>query len=86
MTVHPVTQRKIENIKNFRDVELTENQKRALCLGHCFVVYKSFNSGNFLLNWNKFKNKMRWLLFFSIKDSRSPIHPYQERAPADQHQ
>ena len=50
---------KMENIKNFSDIELTENQKRALCLGQGFVVSKSFNLGNFLLDWNKFKNKTR---------------------------
>ena len=49
-----VLKSKIENIKNFSDVELTENQKRELCLGQGFVVFKSFNLGNFLLHLNKF--------------------------------
>ena len=69
---------KIENIKNFSDVELTENQKRALCLGQGFVDCKSFMLGSFLLDWNKFKNKIRWRLFFSNKDSSLPTHPYRK--------
>ena len=32
-----VLKSKIQNIKNFSDIELTENQKRALCLGQGFV-------------------------------------------------
>ena len=68
----------MENIKNFIDIELTENQKRALCLDQGFVVSKSFNLGNFLLDWNKFKNKVRWRLFFRNKDSSSLIRPYRK--------
>ena len=64
--------------KKFSDIELTENQKRALCLGQGLVVSKSFNLGNFLLDWNKFKNKIRWSLFFRNKDNSSPIHPYRK--------
>ena len=80
-----VLKSKIENIKNFSDVELTENQKRALCLGQGFVVCKSFNLGSFLLDWNKFKNKIRWRLFFSKKIA-AHLFTGIERAPADQHQ
>ena len=46
--------------------------------GQGFVVSKSFNFGNFLLDWNKFKNKIRWRLFFRNKDNSSPIHPYRK--------
>ena len=49
----------METIKNFSDIELTENQKRALYLGQGFVVYNSFNLGNFLIDLNKLKNKIR---------------------------
>ena len=73
---------KNENIKNFNDVELTENQKRAICLGQGLVVCKSFNLGGFLLDWNILKNKIRWRLFFSNKDSSS-LFTRIERAPAD---
>ena len=66
----------MDNIKNFSDIDLTENQKRAICLGQGFVVSKSFNLGNFLLDWNKFKNQILWRLFFRNKDNTSPIHPY----------
>ena len=69
---------KMDNIKNFSDIELTENQKRALCLVQGFVVSESFNLGNFLLDWNKFKNKIRWRLSFRNKDNSSPIHPYRK--------
>ena len=68
----------MENIKNFSDIELTENQKRGFCLSEGFVVSKSFNLGNFLLDWNKFKNKIRWRLFSRNKDNSSPIHPYRK--------
>ena len=70
-----ITKSKMENIKNFSDIELTENHERALCLGQGFVVSKSFKLGNFLLDWNKFKNKIRWRLFFGYKDNSSPVHP-----------
>ena len=53
-----VLKSKNENIKNFSDVELTGNQKRELCLGQGFVVFKSFNLGNFLLDRNKFINRI----------------------------
>ena len=68
----------MKNIKNFSDIELTKNQTRALCLGQGVVVSKSFNSGNFLLDWNKFKNKIRWRLFLRDKDNSSPIHRYRK--------
>ena len=68
----------MDNIKNFSNIELTEYQKRVLCLGQGFAVSKSFNLGNFLLYWNKFKNKIRWRLFFLNKDNSSPIHPYRK--------
>ena len=68
----------MENIKTFSDTELTENQKRALCLGQGFVISESFNLGNFLLDGNKLKNKIRWRLFFCNKDNSSPIHPYRK--------
>ena len=73
-----ITKSKMENIKNFSDIELTENQNRALCSGQGFVVSKSFNLGNFLLDWNKFKNIIRWRLFYRNKDSSSPIYPYRK--------
>ena len=56
----------MENVKNFSDIELTENQKRALCLGQGFVVCKSFNLGSVLLDWNKFKNKILGVCFSVI--------------------
>ena len=69
----------MENIKNFIDIESTENQKRPISFGQDFVVSKSFNLGNFfLLHWNKFKNKIRWRLFFRNKDNSSPIHPHRK--------
>ena len=52
------------NVKNFSSVELNDNQKRALCLGQGFAVSKPFHLGNFLKDWNKFKNKIRWRTFF----------------------
>ena len=46
--------------------------------GQGFVVSKSFNFGNFLLEWNEFKNKIRCRLFFRNKDNSSPVHPYRK--------
>ena len=63
------------NVKNFSSVELNDNQKRALCLGQGFVVSKPFHLGNFLEDWNKFKNKIRWRMFFRNDNSNSVIHP-----------
>ena len=42
-----ITKSKMENIKNFSDIELTENQKRALCLGQGFIVLKSFKVADY---------------------------------------
>ena len=68
----------MENIRNSSDIELTEDQKPALCLGQGFVVSKAFNLGNFLLDRNKFKSKIRWRLFFCYEDGSSRIHPYRK--------
>ena len=57
---------------------VNENQTRELCLGQGFVTSKSFNLGNFLLDWNKFKHKICWRLFFCNKDDSSPVHPYRK--------
>ena len=79
------TKSKMENIKTFSDIELTENQKRALYLGQGFVVSKSFNLGNFLLDWNKFKNKIRWR-FFPLIMKTVHLFTHIERVLANQHQ
>ena len=76
---------KMANVKNFSSVELNDNQKRALCLGQGFAVSKPFHLGNFLEDWNKLKNKIRWRMFFRNNNSNSVIHPYRKstgrRAP-----
>ena len=63
-------------VKNFSSVELNDNQKRVLRLGQGFVVSKLFHSGNFLEDWNKLKNKIRWGMFFHNDSSTSVIYPY----------
>ena len=64
-------------VKNFSSVELHDKKKRALCLGQGFVVSKPFHLGNFLEDWNKFKNNiLRRMFFFCNDSSNSAIHLY----------